>query len=119
MTQVARWGTGLIIGAPSGGLKGLGTINVATEIYKQDSAYSNPDAVLEKHYTGKVVKFADSPFADYPGLMSLKELEEFTKKNWHLPRIHRDPMGIFDRGDVLLEKVEELFLYDFEFNNRF
>ncbi len=101
----------VIAGAPTGGDKGAGTINVATNVFKNNSAYTNPDAVLEKFYTGKVVKFASSPFADYPGLMPLAELREYTREHWHLPRIHRDAMGVFDQTDVLLEKVEELVLY--------
>ncbi len=110
--------SGVIVGAPTGGDKGGGTINVATDIFKNNTAYTNPDAVLEKYWTGKVIKYVDSPFADYPGLMPLAELREYTKEHWHLPRIHRGPMGVFDMTDILLEKVEELTLYACELNEK-
>src|SRR3990167_1198284 len=40
-------GAGLQMGAPTGGDKGSGTINVATNIYLNNSAYGNPDYALE------------------------------------------------------------------------
>jgi hypothetical protein len=104
---------GIQVGSPTGGNKGAGTINVDSDIYKNNTAYTNPDAVLEKVFTGKVEIHKDSPFADYPGLMSLTEVEAYVKEKFQLPRVGKAE-GIFERGDVALEKIEEIFCYLFE-----
>lgn len=113
-------GTGVQVGSPTGGDKGAGTINVAGDIYKNDTAYTNPDYALEHYYTGKIEKFKDNPGADtYPGLMKLEELSNFMKENYHLPRVQReDGAGIFERSDFVLEKLEEIFVYLVEMNTR-
>lgn len=108
---------GIQVGLPTGGDKGNGTINVATDIYKNNTVYTDPDAVFEKVFTGEVVRFNESPFADYPGLMPLREVEAYTKKNYQLPRVAW-ARGIFERTDVLLEKIEELHLYSFDHERR-
>jgi hypothetical protein len=104
---------GLQVGSPTGGDKGAGTINAAADIYKNNTAYTNPDYVLEHYYTGKIEKFAQNEGADtYPGLMPLGELETYLRENHHLPRVPRDDgAGIFARADFVLEKLEELFLH--------
>lgn len=110
---------GIVAGAATGGNKGVGTINVAADIYKNNTAYTNPDFVFEKFYTGEIVKFADRDrAASYGGLMSLPDLREFTKKNLRLPRITDDPVGLFGRGDVALEKIEEAHLYILDLHER-
>jgi hypothetical protein len=108
---------GILCGAATGGDKGTGTINVSVDIYKNNASYNNPDAVLEKVFTGSVVKHKDSPFADYPGLMSLAEVELYAREHFNLPRVSQ-AKGMFDRSDVVLEKVEELFLYLFDHEKR-
>ena len=106
--------SGLVVGNATGGSKGIGTINTANDVYKNDMAYTSPDAIFEKYYTGKVIKYADSPHANYPGLLPIDKLREYTRQNWRLPRIDDEPSGIFTRSDIALEKIEELFLYLFE-----
>jgi hypothetical protein len=112
-------GGGVQIGAPTGGDKGAGTLNAAADIYKNNSAYTNPDYVLEHYYTNEIVQFADRPGAsEYAGLMSIKDVAKFTQDNYHLPWINRDPSGIFDRGDMLLIGQESLVLYIAELESK-
>ncbi len=103
--------SGFVVGAATGGYLGAGTINVATSISLNNGAYTNPDYVLEHFYTGKIEKFVQNKGAEgYDGLMPLDELRDYTKNNWHLPRIG-DQRCIFERSDIMLEKLEESFLY--------
>ncbi len=97
---------------PTGGDKGVGTINVSGDIYKNNSAYANPDFVLEHYYRGEIEKFKDNQGAsEYSGLLDLVEVDEFMKENLHLPGVPRSPLGVFDRGDVTLVLLEQIFLY--------
>ena len=104
--------------SPTGGNKGGGTINVAGNIYKNDSLYSNPDYAFEHYFTGSIVKFAGNEGAsDYPGLWSLADVKAYAQQNYELPRV-ADKKGIFDRTDILLEKMEEVYLYLFGHEDR-
>jgi hypothetical protein len=108
-------GNGLLLGSPTGGDKGSGTLNVATEVYKNNSAYANPDYVFEHYYTGQIEKFKDNEGAkEYTGLPSLEEVAAHVKENYKLPGFTNEPAGMFKRSDLVLEKIEQLFLYVFE-----
>lgn len=111
---------GMELGAPTGGNKGNGTLNVATEIYKNNSAYTNPDYVFEHAFTGKIEKFADKAGAsEYAGLMSLEDTEAFARECFHLPGFGQDAgHGLFSGSDALLAHVEELYLHIFQLNKR-
>jgi hypothetical protein len=117
-------GGGIQLGQPTGGDKGSGTANFAADIYKNNSAYANPDYVLEHWVTGKVEKFKNNPGAtDYPGVMPLDQLEEYIRKHLDLPRVKSmyvegGGQGIFARGDIALEKIEELAVYIVEIHKR-
>lgn len=114
-------GGGLQVGVPAGGAKGVGTINVTGDIYKNNSAYTNPDYAFEHFFTNSINKFKNNVGAkDYPGLLTLKEVETFVRENFHLPmRFSREEgIGIYDRADFVLEKVEELYLYLFDIEKR-
>lgn len=113
-----RFGGGVILGAPTGGDKGAGTMNVATNIYKNNTAYTNPDYALEHWVTGSIKRFVDREGAQDYYRLSLDESEQFVRKNLHLPRISRDPAGIFDMADMALEKIEEAHIYIYELHNR-
>jgi hypothetical protein len=112
---------GLVLGLATGGDKGLGTLNVAADIYKNNTAYTNPDYVFEHRFKGKIVKFAKNEgAADYKGLAPLPEVEKFIKKELVLPSFARararaarngKPVGLFNGGDALLEAQEEAYLY--------
>ena len=108
-------GPGVQVGAPTGGDLGAGTINVAADIYKNNTAYTNPDYVLEHWATGQIVKFADKDGAkDYTGLMPLREVESFARTNLHLPRFGQSAEhGLFSGSDALLASVEEAYIHMF------
>lgn len=116
LTERARIGQGLQVGSPTGGDKGAGTINVSVDIYKNNSAYGNPDFVFEHWATGKIEKFADKEGAsEYAGLRPLSELREFVRSNYHLPGFgQKAGLGLFSGGDQLLLTVEQAYLYIFE-----
>jgi hypothetical protein len=114
---------GITVGAPTGGSKGAGTINVATNIFLNGTAYTNPDYVFESWVTGRIEKFADQAAhwangakkkAAYESRLSLEELEGYVRSHFRLPGIDDEPMGMVERFDFLLEKVEELFTHFFD-----
>jgi hypothetical protein len=107
---------GMVIGAATDGTKGAGTINVSGDIYKNGLAYTNPDYALEHWATGKIEKYAGNDGAEeYNGRKTLEELEAYCRENFRLPGIDDEAMGAFARADFLLEKVEEIFTYLFDF----
>lgn len=117
--------TGLQIGAsPTGGDKGAGTINVSGDIYKNNTAYTNPDYVFEKWAKGTIEEFIDKDGAkEYEGLMSLDDSEKYAKENFALPLIKKarervTDMGLFSGGDAVLASLEEAYLYIFDLNKR-
>lgn len=107
-------------GAPTGGAKGSGTANFAGDIYKNNTAFTNPDYVFEHFYRGEIVEFAANDGAsEYAGLMTLEDLREFTRKNLHLPQVPKQGgVGIFERGDYLLRATEENTLYILSLHER-
>lgn len=110
---------GIFVGSPTGGSKGVGTINVAADIYKNNTAYTNPDFVFEKYFTGKIEKYAQNPgAASYTSMVSLDSAEHIARITLRLPGMTDAPMGAFDRSDKILEKVEEAYLHMFELNGR-
>lgn len=120
LTEVARIGQGLQMGSPTGGDKGTGTINVATDVYKNNTAYTNPDYVLERWATGNVVRFAEKPgAATYNGPMSLDDLRGFMRQNLHLPRFGQNANhGLFSGGDAILASLEEAYIYILQLEER-
>jgi hypothetical protein len=110
---------GMTIGAPAGGFKGTGTLNCAADVYKNNTAYTNPDYALEHWATGKIEQYADNDGAsEYQGLVPLSDLAEFMRTKLRLPGIDREPMGAFERMDKVLEKVEEAFIYITQLSER-
>lgn len=107
-------GGGITVAAPTGGAKGSGTINLQGDIYKNNTAYTNPDYVFEHYYTGKIRKFASHDgAASYKGLQSLKQIEAYAKKYYELPHVG-STSGIFERADAMLQTTEEIYLHLFE-----
>jgi len=120
-TLAAMIGLGLQVGAaPTGGDKGAGTINVSGDIYKNNTAYTNPDYVLEHWATGAIVKYADkNGAAEYAGLRPLPEVEAYIRENLHLPGFGQEAAhGMFSGSDALLARLEEAYLYIFELEKR-
>lgn len=111
-------GAGIQVGAPTAGDKGAGTINVQNDIYKNNTAYTNPDYVFERHFKGSIEKFLANPGAkSYRGLMPLAKLSKYLRAKLRLPRVSK-ASGLFERSDVLLEKLEEAYLYIIELHER-
>ena len=125
-TVVATLISGIQVGAPTGGDKGAGTINAAGDIYKNNSAYTNPDYVLEKYYRGSIVKFKQNDRAAiYTGMLPIDKLESYMKEFLDLPGVKTlddegqpEAQGVFERTDISLEKIEEAFIYITELHNR-
>lgn len=107
---------GVTVGSPTGGSRGSGTINTAGDIYKNNSAYTNPDYALEYWASGKIEKYIDNKGARGYYRYSLDELEKYIKEHYRLPSVSDIPMGVFQRSDFVLEKIEELFTYVIELN---
>lgn len=107
---------GVILGAATGGDKGAGTLNAAADIYKNNSAYNNPDYAFDYYFDGKVQE-KDTHYG-YTGLLSFERLRNFISDRRHLPRISRDPSGLFERGDMILLSIEEIYLYVLELESR-
>lgn len=113
---------GIQVGAPTGGDQGTGTINVATNIFKNGTAYTNPHGGFEYAYTGKLVKYAGRMAAmglvDYRPL-SLEELEAYTRSHYHFPYLGDDEhLGLFDGSERLLLITEELAVHLFRLHYR-
>lgn len=123
-TSVMTLAAGLQLGAPTGGDKGSGTLNVATNIYLNNTAYANPDFVLERWATGKIEKFANNTGAkDYRGITPLSEVGSFSRQNFYLPqmdlfRTHDRGTGLVERFDLLLLLDEEEFIHLIELEKR-
>lgn len=109
---------GFIVGTATGGYTGAGTINTAGDIYKNNSAFTNPDYAIEHWLTGSIELFDDSPgAADYTGRLSLPDLKVYMQENYQLPRVS-SARGMFERGDMVLEKIEEIFIHLIELDER-
>lgn len=102
---------GVQIGNPTGGDKGSGSINVSADIWKNNSAYANPDYVLEYWATGKIEKYIENPGARDYRSMTLEEVEVYVREHLHLPDISREPSGAFERGDAALLWLERIITY--------
>jgi hypothetical protein len=110
----------MIVGAPTGSYKGTGTANFAADIYKNNTAFTNPKWVLKKFWTGTSdMEGPYSPPGPYEGLRSIDETEAFTREHHDLPLMLMKPDGgIFERGDLLLASLEEAYLYIFQLKDR-
>lgn len=110
---------GVNIGTPTGSFKGVGTLNVATGIYLNGTAYTNPDYVFEKAYTGKIKKFANNVGADTYVFRTIEETEQYTKDNLALPGFGQEAnLDYLGGSEILLARLEEAYLYIFELNKR-
>lgn len=109
---------GLVGNSATGGDKGAGTINISADIYKNNTAYTNPDYALEAWRDGRIVQHAHKPGARDYRRLTLGEVEEHIRANLRLPGFNDKPAGMFQRGDLLLEKVEELFTHLIELNHK-
>ena len=85
-----------------------GDINTTGDVRKNGTAYNNPDYVFEPAYE----------------LISLKELKEFIAEKRHLPNmpsteeVRKEGVKMFEQNRLMLEKLEEAYLYIFELEER-
>lgn len=100
----------VVVGSATGGFKGAGTINVAGDIYKNGTAYTNPDYVFERNY----------PLMPLPGLVSYVRTKKHLPGVWTQAEIDsaKTTPGLFEHQRTTLEKLEEAYLYIFELNRR-
>jgi hypothetical protein len=104
---------GLIVGGDCTKSKGRGTLDLARDLFRNGTAYTNPDYVFEHYYTGEVRRAAGDSGAAYGGLLPLRDVEKFAETHHQLPRIG-DARGIFERQDAALASLEEAYLYIFQ-----
>lgn len=118
---------GLVSGSATGGNKGNGTINIASDIYKNNTAYTNPDYVFEAIFTGDVQRFLDNPGAvafrdefirNGKRLLTIDEDRAFAREHLHLPGIGRGTAGAFGRADMALREIEVSRAYIWELHDR-
>jgi hypothetical protein len=114
---------GLQMGAPTGGSKGAGTINVSGAIYLNNTSYTNPDYALEKWATGQISTFAGNPGAQNYSQLTLEEVKDFAKTNYYLPQLdflsaHGEAADIFTRSDVSLILHEDAYRFLFDHEDR-
>jgi hypothetical protein len=109
---------GVVVGSPTGGNKGDGTIN-AVAVYDDNSLLT--DYVFETAYEGKAF---EEQWKDYK-LISLDEAVDFTKQKYHLPfmtgRNEWEAKGKPSVGKTvseLTETVENMFLYIAQLNDK-
>jgi hypothetical protein len=94
--------------SPNYPLDVLGDINTTGDIRKSGSAYVNPDYVFEPGYS----------------LMPVSKLGSYVLENRHLPNmpstedIKQGGVKLFEHNRLLLEKIEEAYLYIIELEKR-
>lgn len=118
--------TGLQVSAPTGASNNR-SINMPTgDIYKNGTAYTNPDYVLEYWATGKIEKYANNEGADKYRPFSLTEVRDFARVNHYLPQLdffkahdtEGPGCGGFERSDISLILHEDTFRYLWNHDDR-
>jgi len=118
-TSEAAFHNGVVVGSATGNALGTGKINVSGGVYLNGTAYTNPDYVFEKAYTGQIVKFADKLGADTYVSRTIEETEQYTKDNLALPGFGQDHgLDYLNGAEMLLARLEEAYLYIFQLNER-
>jgi hypothetical protein len=109
---------GYLSGGATGGDKGVGTINISGDVYKNNTAYTNPDYALEMWRDGRIEQFRNNPGAATYERLSLEAVEGYIRQHLKLPGFTNEPVGMFDRADLVLEKLEELYTHVIEIHHR-
>ncbi len=105
----------IIVGSPTGGDKGDGTIN-AVAVYDDNVLLT--DYVFEAAHAGMAYSRAEP---DGWRLRSLEDIEEYTKLWNHLPgstRQNEPKRSLGQNTNFLVEKLEEAYLHLFDMNRR-
>jgi hypothetical protein len=99
---------GIGMASPNYRLDVAGDINTTGDVRKNGAAYINPDYVFEPGYS----------------LMNIVEVKSYVFENKHLPNmpstgeIKKDGVKLFEQNRLLLEKLEEAYLYIFKLDER-
>jgi hypothetical protein len=99
---------GIGMQTPSYKLDVAGDINTTGEIRRNGSTYNHPDYVFEPGYE----------------MLPLEELNDYLAQNRHLPGmpsaedVKEEGVRLFEQNRLLLEKVEESYLYIVELQKR-
>lgn len=111
----------------NGGNIGIGTINPDEKLTVKGKIHAEevrvdlnvpPDYVFQKYYLGF------SPLKENYKMLSLEEVEDYTKENHHLPdvpsasEIKESGLKLKEMTALLLQKIEELTLYTIEQEKR-
>ena len=117
--QIA-FAAGVVLGVPTGSFKGTGSLNVAGDIYRNNTAYNNPKWVLKRWAVGS--NDVEGEYAapeGYEGPHPLSWVEEYCRGHYDLPLMGFWPNGgLAQRGDLVLASVEEAYLYLFDHESR-
>src|SRR3990167_5213849 len=120
-TSFMTIGAGIVVGAPTGGDKGAGTLN-ATAVYDDNVLLT--DYVFDKYFDNKVKDEDIKQRGNYT-MLSLNEMTKFIEINRHLPTmVGRDEWkkrGKLSHGELitqLWETVETQALYIKELSER-
>ena len=112
---------GVVVGAPTGGDKGAGTLN-ATAVYDDNTLLT--DWVFDLHYDGRINE-QDKHASPNGRLWNIEDTEQFAKDNRHLPtmpgREAWEEGGKRSLGELvtaLWETVEQQQLQIFDLNQR-
>lgn len=104
----------------SNGSVGIGTSNPGTDLL----AVNGTIRAKELYLTTAAGAWSDFVFEQGYNLRTLKQVENFIKKNGHLPEIPsqkevaENGVGVIDMQSKLLQKIEELTLYLIEQNKK-
>ena len=113
---------GVLIGSPTGGSQGTGTLN-AVGVY--DDGVLLTDYVFDKHFDGKVKK-RDEPLHNNFTIPSIEDIKNFTNNNRRLPFIDgRDIWEIEGKPSVgtlttqIWKTIEIAYIHIWELNDKF
>lgn len=115
---------GVAIGA--GADPGVGSLRVTGDLFKNATAYNNPDYVFEVIFAGQLDKHAEKPgareffdayLARGKRLMSIDEVREHAGRTSQLPGV-ADAMGVFERCDAVLAQLELAYAYIWQLHDR-
>lgn len=113
---------GIVVGAPAGGAKGVGTINAIGFYTNNVGPMTAPDWVFDLAYDGRL-RPADAALRPDARLWPIRETEEWTREHRHLPSLPAratlvGAQSIEHKILALWETIERAYLYLFDHERR-